>query len=46
MLPHDFPPWKTVYTHFRLWRVAEAWEKAHAALREEVRLGTGAPPSP
>jgi putative transposase len=22
MLPHDFPPWKTVYTRFRLWRLA------------------------
>lgn len=20
MLPHDFPPWSTVYTHFRRWR--------------------------
>ena len=20
MLPHDFPPWSTVYTHFRQWR--------------------------
>jgi putative transposase len=20
MLPHDFPPWKTVYHYFRLWR--------------------------
>ena len=19
MLPHDFPPWSTVYTHFRHW---------------------------
>jgi putative transposase len=21
MLPHDFPPWSTVYTHFRRWRI-------------------------
>ena len=20
MLPHDFPPWETVYTYFRLWQ--------------------------
>jgi putative transposase len=20
MLPHDFPPWETVYTYFRDWR--------------------------
>ncbi len=23
MLPHDFPPWQTVYTRFRLWRLAD-----------------------
>jgi len=46
MLPHDFPPWKTVYTRFRLWRMAGVWDQVHAALREEVRLDAGAPPSP
>jgi putative transposase len=46
MLPHDFPPWKTVYTRFRLWRLAGVWERAHDALRAEVRLGVGAPPTP
>src|SRR5262245_27003853 len=46
MLPHDFPPWKSVYTRFRLWRLAGVWEKVHAALREEVRLHVGAPPTP
>src|SRR5262245_40879287 len=46
MLPHDFPPWKTVYTRFRLWRLAGVWERAHAALREEVRIHVGAPPTP
>ena len=46
LLPHDFPPWQTVYTRFRLWRLAGAWERAHAARREEVRLEAGAPPTP
>ena len=46
MLPHDFPPWKTVYTRFRLWRLAGVWEKAHAALREEVRIEAGHPATP
>jgi putative transposase len=46
MLPHDFPPWKTVYTRFRLWRLAGVWERVHAVLREEVRIEAGAPPSP
>jgi putative transposase len=22
MLPHDFPPWETVYMYFRIWRQA------------------------
>jgi putative transposase len=46
MLPHDFPPWKTVYTRFRLWRLAGVWDRVHAALREEVRIEAGVPPTP
>jgi transposase len=46
MLPHDFPPWSTVHTRFRLWRVDGTWQKVHDALREEVRLEAGAPPTP
>jgi putative transposase len=46
MLPHDFPPWQTVYGKFRDWRLAGVWDKVHAALREEVRLEVGAPPTP
>src|SRR4029453_14963581 len=40
-LPHDFPPWPTVYHYFRLWRLDGTWAAIHAALREEVRLGGG-----
>jgi putative transposase len=43
MLPHDFPAWQTVYGLFRDWRLAGAWEKVHAALREEVRIAAGVP---
>lgn len=46
LLPHDFPCWKTVYTRFRLWRLAGVWEAAHAALRAEVRTEAGYPPTP
>jgi putative transposase len=46
MLPGDFPPWQTVYTRFRLWRIAGAWDEVHSRLREEVRLEAGAPPTP
>ena len=26
-LPFDFPPWKTVYTYFRLWKQAHLFEQ-------------------
>jgi putative transposase len=38
LLPHEFPPWKTVYTYFRRWRLDGSWERWNAALREAVRL--------
>ena len=37
MLPHDFPPWKTVSYYFYTWRDAGVWEQVHAALRAEIR---------
>lgn len=46
LLPHDFPPWQTVYGHFRAWRMSGAWEAIHARLREDVRMEAGAPPTP
>ncbi len=48
LLPHDFPPWKTVYHYFRLWRIDGTWERLHRALRERVRvrlLGRDSQPS-
>jgi putative transposase len=41
MLPHDLPPWQTVYGYFRRWRLAGRWEPIHDALREAVRLQEG-----
>jgi putative transposase len=46
LLPHDFPHWKTVYTYFRLWRIAGVWNKIHERLREEVRQAAGREKSP
>lgn len=47
LLPHDFPPWKTVYHYyFRLWRIDGTWERLHAALRERVRVRLGRDPQP
>jgi transposase len=45
-LPHDFPPWPTVYWYFRAWRLDGTWETIHAALREEVRLADGREATP
>jgi len=37
MLPHEFPPWKTVYHYFRYWRLKGVWEHINTALRIELR---------
>ncbi len=37
LLPHDFPPWQTVYHYFRLWRINGVWECINASLRIEIR---------
>src|SRR5579885_270902 len=41
LLPHDLPPWKTVYHYFRLLRKNGLGEQVHTALRERVRLKMG-----
>jgi putative transposase len=46
LLPHDFPPWKTVYHYFRIWRVDRTWERMHAALRQRVRVRLQRNPQP
>lgn len=46
MLPHDFPPWKTVSYYFSTWRDDGTWERVHAALRAEVRSLAGREPTP
>ena len=40
-LPHDFPPWSTVYDLFRQWRDTGVWERANEVLRGRLRLQTG-----
>jgi putative transposase len=46
LLPHDFPPWKTVYHYFRFWRLDGTWERLHAALRKRVRVRLKRNPQP
>lgn len=46
LLPHDLPPWKTVYHYFRLWRLEGVWDRLHAALHIAVRIKAGREPHP
>ena len=45
-LPHEYPPWQTVYHYFRLWRIDGTWERAHTHLREQVRVRAGRATTP
>jgi putative transposase len=46
LLPHDLPPWQTVYHYFRLWRDDGTWARINAGLRERVRVKAGRDPTP
>jgi transposase len=41
MLPHDLPPWRTVYHYFWSWRRRGIWERIHDTVREWVRQAAG-----
>ena len=40
-LPHDFPPWGTVWWYFWLWSKDGTWTLIHDKLREMVRVKEG-----
>lgn len=40
-LPHDFPPWGTVWWYFWLWSHDGTWTRIHDKLRERVRVKEG-----
>jgi len=46
LLPHDFPPYKTVYDYYRQWRRSGLWETMNTALRERLRIELGRDPQP
>ena len=46
MLPHDLPPWPTVYKYFRRWTLDGTWERVHETLRPYVREAEGRSPNP
>jgi putative transposase len=45
-LPHDFPPWKTVYNYFQWWSWDGTWQKILDALRPRARAKAGRRPTP
>jgi putative transposase len=46
LLPHDFPPWKTVHHYFWTWRIDGTWQRMHSALRRRLRARMGRDPQP
>lgn len=46
MIPHDLPPWTSVYGHFRRWKHNGLIERVHDALREQARQAAGRQTSP
>lgn len=47
-LPHDFPPWETVFFYFQRWAADGTTDRIHDALRAAARDAPGAirPPRP
>jgi transposase len=46
LLPHDFPPWSTVYDYLRKFRKSGLWQRIHDSLRDQVRRREGRRESP
>lgn len=44
MMPHDFPPWDTVYWYFQRWNADGTTDRIHDALRAAVRDAAGRDP--
>ncbi len=45
-LPHDLPPWGTVWAYFRAWRDDGTLERVHDQLRTQARQAAGRDPHP
>ncbi len=43
-LPHDFPPWETVYFYFQRWAADGTVDRIQDALRDAVRDAAGRDP--
>jgi transposase len=45
-LPHDFPPWDSVYWYFRIWKKDGTLDRLHDQLRGDLRVAEGHPRQP
>jgi putative transposase len=45
-LPHDFPPWKTVYNYFDAWKRDGTWDRIRDILRVRLRKAASRELSP
>lgn len=41
LLPHDFPPWQSVYAQFMRWKKEKMFEKLHSHMRGTLRISLG-----
>jgi len=46
LMPHDLPPWQTVYGYYWRWCKDGTWEKINTALVPKVRVQAGRAPQP
>lgn len=46
MVPHDLPPWQTLYKYFRSWTMDGTWERVNETLRPSVREAEGRDTTP
>jgi putative transposase len=46
MLPHDFPPFGTVWYYYWTWRETGRLTRIHDALRSQIRVADGRAPHP
>lgn len=41
MMPHDLPPYSTVYGYFKKWQRKGVWQKMHDTVRHKLRTKLG-----
>ena len=46
LMPHDLPPWQTVYGYYWQWCKSGLWTRINAALVQKVRVQQGREPQP